>query len=793
MKRLAVIMCFVLAALRAEATWLTGTIKFADGRPFNGRIRMTLSHPARDATDSTVVIPKFVEYQVRNGQLPPRAGITPNNTLQPANTYYWTQYYDSYGQLVMEQPFYVVGDVSGNFNLGAAIPTTITTTNISFSQVPTTGSCPTGQVMSGFTVSGPVCTTVTSSGTSPVPSSFSVGDILYASSSTQLARLGAGSAGQFLSISGGLPAWTTSTTATHNLLGTTHNDTTTASAVRGDLVTAQGASPVWTRLAKGSQYQALLGGTNEPTWGAVDLAQATAITGNLPVANLNSGTNASSTTYWRGDGTWSAITSTPLEPGSSLTTRFLNEGGTGTTTDKLVKLTGDPPTAIINGTTDQIGAFGICISGCSTSGYATIAVMGQASCVFDNATTALNYVTASSTVPGDCHDSGSTYPVGVEVVGRVLSTGVAGTKTIALFLSDVASASGGGGGKGTTLTVGGSTLTATTGNLSNSTPAAGAGYLNVGWQKDSGTPSTNISARIAISGNTSTVATTSGALTSGNSAAFDASGNIVDGGVAAFGNPMTTLGDIIYGGAAGAATRLAGNSTTTRKFLNSTGDGAATAPAWDTLTKTDVGLADVENTALSTWAGTANITTVGTVATGTWSATEIGVAKGGTGLTSGTSGGVPYFSAANTMASSAELAANKLVLGGGAATAPTTTPSGAISTSKAFIVSPSTITLSSSTISTDASLSTHFRVTLDGNCPCTLANPTSPTDGQKVIWELIQDSTGSRTLSLGTNFAFGTDITSITLTTTGEKRDFLGAFYNSGTGKWYVTSFIKGF
>lgn len=49
----------------------------------------------------------------------------------------------------------------------------------------------------------------------------------------------------------------------------------------------------------------------------------------------------------------------------------------------------------------------------------------------------------------------------------------------------------------------------------------------------------------------------------------------------------------------------------------------------------------------------------------------LGVAGGGTGLNSGTSGGIPYFSSTTTMASTGALTANAIVLGGGAGVGPT--------------------------------------------------------------------------------------------------------------------------
>lgn len=54
------------------------------------------------------------------------------------------------------------------------------------------------------------------------------------------------------------------------------------------------------------------------------------------------------------------------------------------------------------------------------------------------------------------------------------------------------------------------------------------------------------------------------------------------------------------------------------------------------------------------------------------------VANGGTGLSSGTSGGIPYYSATGTLASSAALTLNAIVLGGGpSGAAPATTATGA--------------------------------------------------------------------------------------------------------------------
>lgn len=119
------------------------------------------------------------------------------------------------------------------------------------------------------------------------------------------------------------------------------------------------------------------------------------------------------------------------------------------------------------------------------------------------------------------------------------------------------------------------------------------------------------------------------------------------------------LGDTLYASAANTLLKLAGNTTSTKEFLRQTGTGTVSAaPAWDTVTKTDVGLANVENTALSTWPGSTVINTVGTLTAGTWNATQVDVPYGGTNLTSLSQGDLIYGSAANTFSKLAKSASS---------------------------------------------------------------------------------------------------------------------------------------
>jgi hypothetical protein len=113
---------------------------------------------------------------------------------------------------------------------------------------------------------------------------------------------------------------------------------------------------------------------------------------------------------------------------------------------------------------------------------------------------------------------------------------------------------------------------------------------------------------------------------------------------------------------------------------------------------------------------------------------------------------------------------------------------------------PGIVTLTdAATIAVDASKGNAFRVTLGGNR--TLGAPTLPPgkaqgDGMRIIFEVTQDGTGSRTLaytSTAGGYIFSTGLASPTLSTAAGSVDVLEFVYSTVAGKWRFVNKVLGF
>lgn len=123
------IMLVLVWPSHASTTTLSGTIKDGFGNPVTGTLVLQLPVPAMDTTTSTAVANTPVTCRLVNGAVTGCPPLYDVSALQPQNLYYIAKAYDTSGAPVWGGNFAITG---GSYNLGAAVPTSITTNNISF-------------------------------------------------------------------------------------------------------------------------------------------------------------------------------------------------------------------------------------------------------------------------------------------------------------------------------------------------------------------------------------------------------------------------------------------------------------------------------------------------------------------------------------------------------------------------------------------------------------------------------------------------------------------------------------